>query len=268
MPAGSSRRHSTVKRRTRDLANRRGGRHSPAGSDDGDRGASARTDREVRFVGLLGSAAYRQSVFMIPVIGGHADGSSPGRRRPVENHTGRAVRNVIETLPRDVLFELGVDELTHLVEEIVGLQERRIVRVFDVAEPVGPWTTVFVYVPSSRFTAALPEQVAALVGDTTAARPPTSRRSSGQFACSHLDDRPRRSPSRPDPLAGTSTTCRGRGVSVPGSARRRARRDRGPSSLVGGGRLGPADYEARVRPEAAIGDLVNIEAMLSGHTTS
>ncbi len=26
----------------------------------------------------------------------------------------------------------------------------------------------------------------------------------------------------------------------------------------------PADYEARVRPEAAVGDLVNVEAMLSG----
>ena len=123
------------------------------------------TDDEVRFVGLLGSAAYRHSAFAIPVIGGHADEVVRRVGGSVANHTGRAVRNVIETLPRDVLFELGVDDLAHLVEEIVGLQERRIVRVFDVAEPVGPWTTVLVYVPRTRFTAMLPGQVAALVGE-------------------------------------------------------------------------------------------------------
>ena len=43
---------------------------------------------------------------------------------------------------------------------IVGLQERQLVRVFEVPEPVGPWITVLVYLPRSRFTAELPERVA------------------------------------------------------------------------------------------------------------
>ena len=38
-------------------------------------------------------------------------------------------------------------------------------RVFDVAEPVGPLTTVLVYVPTSRFAATLPDRVAELVRD-------------------------------------------------------------------------------------------------------
>ncbi len=121
------------------------------------------TDQELRFVGLLGSSAYRESVFAIPVIGRHADAVITALGASVQSHTGRAVRNVIETLPRDVLFEVGVDELTELVTAIVGLQERRLVRVFDITEPVGPWTTVLVYVPRSRFTAALSELVATLV---------------------------------------------------------------------------------------------------------
>ncbi len=121
------------------------------------------TDQELRFVGLLGSSAYRESVFAIPVIGRRADAVISALGASVQSHTGRAVRNVIETLPRDVLFEVGVDELTELVTAIVGLQERRLVRVFDITEPVGPWTTVLVYVPRSRFTAALSELVATLV---------------------------------------------------------------------------------------------------------
>ncbi len=105
--------------------------------------------REVRFVGLLGSAAYRQSVFAIPVIGERAHEVVARVGATIESHTGRAVRNVIETLPRDVVFEAGIEELTELVGAIVGLQERRIVRVFDVREPVGPWTTVLAYVPQT-----------------------------------------------------------------------------------------------------------------------
>ncbi len=120
---------------------------------------------EHRFVGLLGSAAYRESVFAIPVVSNRARAVLDRRGALPNTYTGRAVQNVVETLPRDVMFELGVGPLTGLVDDIVGLQERPIVRVFDVGEPVGPWTTVFVYLPRSRFHALLPERVAALVGE-------------------------------------------------------------------------------------------------------
>ena len=38
--------------------------------------------------------------------------------------------------------------LAACVGEIVGLQERQLVRVFEVPEPVGPWITVLVYLPA------------------------------------------------------------------------------------------------------------------------
>ena len=63
------------------------------------------------------------------------------------------------------MLELSAAEVADLVGEIVGLQERRLVRVFEVPEPVGLWTTVLVYFPRSRFTAELPAQLA----DTVAA---------------------------------------------------------------------------------------------------
>ena len=123
------------------------------------------TGLEYRFVGLLGSAAYRESVFAIPVLADRATEVLELSGAPLHSHTGRAIKNVVETLPRDLVFELDADILAQLVIDIVGLQERRIVRAFDVAEPVGPWTTVLVYVPRNRFTATLPDTVAALVAD-------------------------------------------------------------------------------------------------------
>ena len=226
----------------------------------------AGSNREVRFVGLLGSAAYRQSVFAIPVIGERAHEIVARVGAAVESHTGRAVRNVIETLPRDVVFETGVDELTELVSAISGLQERRIVRVFDVTEPAGPWTTVLAYVPQSRFTAALPELVAALVaeyyggeirdletllGTSSLARISMTVRSATMADTSHL-------------VASIDTASRTWAERASGAL----------IDLLGeieGHRVWsivaptvPADYEARVRPEAAVGDLVNVEAMMSG----
>ena len=102
---------------------------------------------EHRFIGLLGSGAYRESVFAIPTVADRANEVLALAAVSEVSHTGRAIKNVVETLPRDLVFELDSQALAELVIDIVGLQERRIVRVFDVAEPVGPWTTVFVYVP-------------------------------------------------------------------------------------------------------------------------
>jgi glutamate dehydrogenase len=105
---------------------------------------------EHRFIGLLGSGAYRESVFSIPTVADRANEVLALAGVSEVSHTGRAVKNVVETLPRDIVFELDSQALADVVIDIVGLQERRIVRVFDVAEPVGPWTTVFVYVPRAR----------------------------------------------------------------------------------------------------------------------
>jgi glutamate dehydrogenase len=117
-----------------------------------------------RFVGLLASTAYRQSVLAIPSLGDRARAVLGLAKAGAETHTGRSMRNVLETLPRDLVFELDADRLAQLVIDVVGLQERQIVRVFDVPEPVGAASTVLVFVPRRRFTAQLPEQVAELVG--------------------------------------------------------------------------------------------------------
>jgi len=222
-------------------------------------------DSEVRFVGLLGSAAYRQSVFAVPVIRERADQVVARVGAAVESHTGRAVRNVIETLPRDVVFETGVDELTELVAAISGLQERRLVRVFDVTEPVGPWTTVLAYVPQSRFIATLPELVAALVSEYYGGEIRDLETLVGKSSLARIS-----MTVRSGTLADTSRLV----ASIDLASRTWA--ERANDALVDelgeveGRRVWsivaptvPADYVARVRPEAAVGDLVNVEAMLS-----
>lgn len=220
---------------------------------------------EVRFVGLLGSAAYRQSVFAIPVIRDRAHDVVARVGAAIESHTGRAVRNVIETLPRDVVFETSAEELADLVGAIVGLQERRIVRVFDVSEPVGPWTTVLAYVPQTRFTAALPELVATLVSEYYGGEVRDLQTLVGASSLARIS-----MTVRARPLADASRLV----TSIDTASRTWSERARDAlADLLGEveghrvwsvvGDTVPVDYEARIRPEAAVGDLVNVEAMLS-----
>ena len=118
-----------------------------------------------RFVGLLSTAAQRASVFDIPGFGDQIAAELGLIGEAVHSHSGRAARTVLESLPRDVVLELTPAEVADLVREIVGLQERRIVRVFEVPEPAGLWTTVLVYFPRNRFNAELPERIADIVAD-------------------------------------------------------------------------------------------------------
>src|SRR4029078_4704469 len=55
-----------------------------------------------RFVGLLASTAYRQSVLSIPSVGDRARAVLGLTAAGAETHTGRSMRNVLETLPRDI----------------------------------------------------------------------------------------------------------------------------------------------------------------------
>ncbi|MCB0965839.1 MAG: NAD-glutamate dehydrogenase, partial [Ilumatobacter sp.] len=124
-----------------------------------------------RFVGLLASSAYRESVLSIPTVGDRARGVLGLARFGAETHTGRSMRNVLETLPRDLVFELDSDRLAQLVIDVVGLQERQIVRIFDVPEPVGSASTILVFLPKRRYHARLPEQVAEVVGEAYGSSP-------------------------------------------------------------------------------------------------
>src|SRR6266508_2176876 len=116
-----------------------------------------------RFIGLLSTAAQRASVLEIPGFGDQISQELELVGDAIHSHSGRAARTVLDNLPRDVVLELSPLEVAELVREIVGLQERRLVRVFDVPEPVGLWTTVLVFFPRNRFTAELPERIADIV---------------------------------------------------------------------------------------------------------
>ena len=225
---------------------------------------------EIRFVGLLATNAYRVSVVDIPGVGTAALSALDLTEAEMHSHSGRATRNVLENLPRDLVLEQDATSLAQLVSDIVGLQERQLVRVFEVPEPVGPWITVLVYLPRSRFTAELPERIADVVAEAYGA----SQRTFESFVADQLAGPHRGQRAATRRLVGRRSHRARAGhrrplhvVDRPPAARRswpRPAKRTGASCSSASDRTRRRRTVAAVQPGRATGDIQRIASLLDG----
>ena len=115
---------------------------------------------EERFVGLFAASAYRAPVGTIPLIRERIAWVESRSKTDPSGYVGRTLHNVLETFPRDELFEIRREELAEVVAEIMALQDRSTVRVVELRSPESGWQTLAVYLPRNRMTAELPRRVA------------------------------------------------------------------------------------------------------------
>ncbi len=106
---------------------------------------------EHRFLGLLGAAAYTESVASIPVLAAKTDRLLAGCGFEPNSYGWNAIRQVIADYPRDELFEAGVDELTETIAAVAALRGRRQTRVFLRRSRQGGFVTALVFLPRDRF---------------------------------------------------------------------------------------------------------------------
>ena len=69
-----------------------------------------------------------------------------------ETHSGKALVNVLETYPRDELFQIDEDTLYHFALSILQLEERPRVRVLARRDRFDRFVSVLVYVPRERYS--------------------------------------------------------------------------------------------------------------------
>ncbi|MGH6635289.1 MAG: NAD-glutamate dehydrogenase, partial [Gammaproteobacteria bacterium] len=118
---------------------------------------------ERRFLGLYTSAAYHSNPRQIPVIGRKIErvlqrsGSAPN------SHASRALLNILETYPRDELFQIGEDELLQIATGIVHLQERQRVRLFVRRDPFERFFSCLVYIPRDHYNTDLRDRMQAIL---------------------------------------------------------------------------------------------------------
>ncbi|MCW2804293.1 MAG: glutamate dehydrogenase [Propionibacteriaceae bacterium] len=110
---------------------------------------------ERRFLGLFASSAYSESVTRIPVLRQKATEVLRLSGYDEQSHGGKAIMDVLNTYPRDELFQTSIRELAPIVEKVAHLKERRQVRMFVRRDPYGRYLSCLVYLPRDRYTTAV-----------------------------------------------------------------------------------------------------------------
>ncbi|UXY20134.1 NAD-glutamate dehydrogenase [Streptomyces cynarae] len=107
---------------------------------------------ERRFLGLFSSAAYTESVLRVPVVRRKVDEVLKGAGFSPNSHDGRDLLQIMETYPRDELFQTPADELRSIVTSVLYLQERRRLRLYLRQDEYGRYYSALVYLPRDRYT--------------------------------------------------------------------------------------------------------------------
>jgi len=118
---------------------------------------------EYRFLGLYTSVAYTSSPRSIPLL----------RRKVVEvmrnsglapgSHAGKALVNIVETLPRDELFQAPMQDLMRICMGILEMHEHPRIRIYVRLDTYERFVSCLVFVPRDRYTTRLRLQIEAML---------------------------------------------------------------------------------------------------------
>lgn len=112
-----------------------------------------------RFIGLYTAVAYNSSPKQIPLLRRKVNLVLSQAGFPSKSHDDRALLNILETLPRDDLFQMSESELLGLGTGILHIQERQRIRLFVTKSIFGFFISCLVFVPREKFTSMLSEKM-------------------------------------------------------------------------------------------------------------
>ncbi|HZE37437.1 MAG TPA: NAD-glutamate dehydrogenase [Stackebrandtia sp.] len=106
---------------------------------------------ERRFLGLFTTAAYLSSVKDLPVVSRKAADVMDRSGLSPNSHSGKDLMAILETYPRDELFQSSTDNLFHTAMDVLRLAGRRRLRFFARRDTYGRFFSCLVYLPRDRF---------------------------------------------------------------------------------------------------------------------
>ena len=127
-------------------------RHGPSGEPVG----------EARFVGLFTDQAYEEPAHEIPLLGGKIDKVMAEAGYPRGGHNAVRLEYILETYPRDELFQIPVDELRDTALDILHLLDRPKIKLFVRRDPYDRFVSILLYAPRERYDERLRERAGEL----------------------------------------------------------------------------------------------------------
>jgi glutamate dehydrogenase len=229
--------------------------------------ATGRAIGERRFIGLYTSGAYMRRPGEVPLVRAKVDQVMERSGLRPHSHSGKALKHILETLPRDELFQCTADELHAVATSILGLQERSRTRLFLRRDRFGRFFSAIAFIPRDRFNTTVRERIEAMLTQALRGESLDTQIQVGESSLArlHLVIRPRPGAHSEVDLAALEKEM-GRIVRnwhdelrehlVQGHGE-----ERGLRLLGRFGRALPAAYVEEVPPEIAAGDLDTIAGL-------
>ncbi len=120
---------------------------------------------EQRFLGLFSSNAYMARPQDVPLVREKVEAVLDRSGLKRDSYSGKSLRHILETLPREELFQSNEDELYQAVNGILELRQRAHTRLFVRRDRYGRFFTCMVFVPRERFNTTVRERIEAMLRD-------------------------------------------------------------------------------------------------------
>lgn len=131
--------------------------------------AAGNVTGEQRFIGLFAASAYTSSVRAVPILREKVDTVMAEVGFPPGSHSSKDLMGILETYPRDELFQMDVSALVTAAVAIQRLQERRRTTLFLRPDIYGRFMSAMVYLPRDRYTTAVRLRIEKELRDTFSA---------------------------------------------------------------------------------------------------
>jgi glutamate dehydrogenase len=120
---------------------------------------------ERRFLGLYSHTAYHASPREIPILRRKYDYVLAHAAFPHDSHNEKALIEILESYPRDELFQISRDELFETAMGILHLGERQRLRLFIRADRFGRFLSCLIFIPRDRFNTDNRRRIEAILRD-------------------------------------------------------------------------------------------------------
>ncbi|MFV8782444.1 NAD-glutamate dehydrogenase [Microbulbifer sp. SA54] len=114
---------------------------------------------ESAFMGLYTSPVYTESPSKIPIIRRKLASVMEQSGLSPTGHDGKALKRILDTFPRDELFQSSTQELFDTTLGVLSMNERARLRLFMRKDPFGKFVSALVYVPRDQFSSDVREKI-------------------------------------------------------------------------------------------------------------
>ncbi len=122
-------------------------------------GPDGRAFGEIRFVGLFTLEAYQEPVREVPLIRRKAARVIARAAKAAGGHREKRLQGVLQTYPRDELFQMSEDDLLRISLGLVHLEDRPRASLFARHDPFDRFVSVLFLLPQDRYTSDVDRQV-------------------------------------------------------------------------------------------------------------